>query len=133
VAVERISGAGALTCPLCDGGVSRSGCATCHLSMADIQRYGGRSGRWAEPWGRGVWSRFIGLVVYAGLAAWSWYFMPSTFLFVLPGAVVGAYLQVVRARPLFGAVLCAMIVVVVPLLLWSAGLTGVFAGLTGGR
>ena len=79
-----------------------------------------------------MWSRFIGLVVYAGLVAWSWYFMPATFLFVLPGAVVGAYMQTVRARPVLGALLCALIVVVVPLLLWSAGLTGVFADLSGG-
>jgi hypothetical protein len=53
-------------------------------------------------------------------------------LFVLPGAVVGAYMQTVRARPVLGALLCALIVVVVPLLLWSAGLTGVFADLSGG-
>ncbi len=58
--------------------------------------------------------------------------MPSAFLFVLPGAIVGAYMQTVRARPLLGAVLCALIVVVAPLLLWSAGLTGVFADFTGG-
>ncbi len=98
MAVERISGAGALTCPLCGGGVSRAGCPTCHLSATDIQRYDGRAGRrWAEPWGRGIWSRCIGLVVYAGLVAWSWYFMPTTLLFVLPGAIVGAYMQGVFA------------------------------------
>ncbi len=39
----------------------------------------------------------------------------------LPGAIVGAYMQTVRARPLLGAVLCALIVVVAPLLLWSGG------------
>ena len=47
--------------------------------------------------------------------------MPSVFLFVLPGAIVGAYLQTVRARPLLGAVLFVVIVVVVPVFLWPAG------------
>jgi len=51
--------------------------------------------RGAKPWGRTFWSRFIGIVVYAGLVTWSWWFMPSAFLFVLPGAMVAAYLQTV--------------------------------------
>ena len=53
--------------------------------------------------------------------------MPTAFLFVLPGAIVGAYMQTVRARPLLGAALCVLIVVVVPALLWPAGLTGDFS------
>jgi hypothetical protein len=53
--------------------------------------------------------------------------MPSVFLFALPGAIVGAYMQTVRARPLFGALLCVLIVVVVPVLLVPAGLSGDFA------
>jgi len=77
--------------------------------------------------------RSIGLVVYAGIAAWSWYFMPAIFLFVLPGAVVGTYFQTVRGRPVMGAALCFTIVVIAPLLLWAAGLTGVFADVTGGH
>lgn len=56
--------------------------------------------------------------------------MPSVFLFVLPGAVVGAYMQAVRARPLLGAILCAAIVLVVPALLWPAGITGDFSKLS---
>ncbi len=59
--------------------------------------------------------------------------MPAAFLFVLPGAIVGAYLHSVRRRPLLGAAVCFVIVVIVPMLLWSAGLTGVFADLSGGR
>jgi hypothetical protein len=54
-------------------------------------------------------------------------------MFVLPGAIVGTYMQTVRARPTFGALLFALIVIAVPFLLWSAGLTGVFAHVTGGR
>ncbi|HEX4687989.1 MAG TPA: hypothetical protein VH228_14515 [Nocardioides sp.] len=56
--------------------------------------------------------------------------MPSAFLFVLPGAMVAAYMRTVCARPLMGAVLFALIVVVVPALLWPAGLTGDFSGLS---
>lgn len=56
--------------------------------------------------------------------------MPSVFLFVLPGAVVGAYMQTVRGRPLLGAVLFAAIVLLVPALLWPAGLTGDFSQLS---
>ncbi len=129
MAVQRISG-GALACPLCGHAVDRTGCASCHLSLGEIRRHSGPSRRWSEPWGRGLWSRFVGLPVYAGLVAWSWYFMPSVFLFVLPGAVVGAYMQTVRGRPLLGAVLFAAIVLLVPALLWPAGLTGDFSQLS---
>ena len=77
-----------------------------------------------------MWSRLVGLIVYGGLVAWSWYFMPSAFLFVLPGAIVGAYMQTVRARPLLGALLFVAIVVVIPAFLWPAGLTGDFSELS---
>jgi hypothetical protein len=59
--------------------------------------------------------------------------MPTVFLFVLPGAVVGAYLHAIRGRRLLGAFACLVIVVIVPALLWSAGLTGLFADVTGGH
>lgn len=85
------------------------------------------------PWAGWLWSRFIGFVVYAGLVAWSWYFMPTVFMFMLPAAIVGAYLHVVRRRPILGALLCFAIVVLVPGLLWKAGLTGLFADITGGH
>jgi hypothetical protein len=130
VSREFSSAPGLLVCPLCAGEVPPSGCARCHLSVADIRTHGARAGRWSEPWGRGLWSRLIGLVVYAGLVTWSWFFMPSVFLFVLPGAVVGAYMQAVRARPLLGALLCAAIVVAVPAFLWPAGATGDFSELS---
>ena len=52
------------------------------------------------------------------------------FLFVLPGAIVGAYMQTVRARPLLGALLFVAIVVVIPAFLWPAGLTGDFSELS---
>ena len=77
-----------------------------------------------------MWSRLIGLIVYAGIVAWSWFFMPAVFLFVLPGAIVGAYMQMVRARPVFGAALFVLIVVVIPALLWPAGITGDFSELS---
>jgi len=128
--VEKISGVRVPLCPLCGGGVGRTGCLSCHLTLADIQRHHTKAGHWSEPWGRTFWSRFIGLVVYAGLVAWSWVFMPSVFLFVLPGAIVGAYMQTLRARPVLGAVLFVLIVVIVPALLWPAGLTGDFSNLS---
>ena len=52
--------------------------------------------------------------------------MPTVFLFVLPGAIVGAYFHSLRGRALTGALTCFVIVVIVPLLLVAAGLTGVF-------
>ena len=119
------------TCPLCGSSVGVRGCATCHLSMVEIQQYE-RSDR-PRRWRRAVWSRFAGLVAYAGIVAWSWWFMPTVFLFVLPGAIVGAYLHAIRGRRLLGAAVCFVIVVVVPMLLWSAGLTGLFADVTGGH
>jgi hypothetical protein len=130
VAMERLSGTSQVVCPLCGDSVTPRGCPSCHLSVSEIQRHYGKAGRWSEPWGRTFWSRLIGLVVYVGLAVWSWWFMPSAFLFVLPGAIVGAYMQTVRARPVLGAVLFVVIVVVVPALLWPAGLTGDFSELS---
>jgi hypothetical protein len=130
VEVERVSGSPSLVCPLCGCGVNARGCPACHLSTREIREHYAQAGHWSEPWGRTIWSRFIGFAVYAGLVAWSWVFMPSVFLFVLPGAIVGAYMQTVRARPVIGAVLFVLIVVVVPALLWPAGLTGDFSDLS---
>jgi hypothetical protein len=59
--------------------------------------------------------------------------MPTVFLFVLPGAIVGAYFHSLRGRAITGALVCFTIVVIVPLLLVAAGLTGVFADVTGGH
>ncbi|MGC4110780.1 MAG: hypothetical protein QM747_10230 [Nocardioides sp.] len=73
----------------------------------------------------------MALVAYAGLAVWSWWFIPTMLLFALPGAVVGAYLHTVRGRAALGAIWCFLIVVVAPLLVWTAGLTGLFAQHTG--
>ena len=59
--------------------------------------------------------------------------MPTVFLFVLPGAIVGVYFHTIRGRVLTGALIWFVIVVVVPLLLVAAGLTGLFADVTGGH
>ena len=99
--------------------------------MAEIQQAHGA--RRSDAFGRSVWTRFIGLVAYAGIVAWSWWFMPTVFLFVLPGAIVGAYFHPIRGRAVTGALVCFLIVVIVPLLLVAAGLTGVFADVTGGH
>jgi hypothetical protein len=125
VALDKVAASGSVVCPLCGGGVNARGCPSCHLSLAEIGAHSARLRR-----GPALWTRFIGLVVYLGLVLWSWWFMPSVFLFVLPGALVGAYMQTVRARPLLGAVLFVLIVVIVPALLWPAGLTGDFSDLS---
>jgi hypothetical protein len=129
--MERVSGTSELACPLCGNGVGARGCANCHLSLAEIRQYG-RATR-SGGRGRAVWTRFIGLVVYAGMVAWSWWFMPTVFLFVLPGAIVGGYLHTIRGRTIAGALACLTIVVIVPLLLLAAGFTGLFADVTGGH
>jgi hypothetical protein len=59
--------------------------------------------------------------------------MPTVFVFVLPGAAGGAYLHTLRGRAITGALVCFTIVVIVPMLLWAAGLTGLFADVTGGH
>jgi hypothetical protein len=130
VSMERTSESRRLVCPLCGGPVDATGCARCHLSATDILKHASTP---SKSSGRALWSRFIGLVVYAGIAVWSWYFMPTVFLFVLPGALVGAYFQSLRGRPVVGAMVCFIILVVVPVFMWSAGLTGLFANITGGR
>jgi hypothetical protein len=71
-------------------------------------------------------------VVYVGVVAWSWWLMPTVLLFVLPGAIVGAYFHAARGRAISGAPTCFAIVVIAPMLLWAAGLTGLFADVTGG-
>jgi len=129
--MERISRSTELSCPLCGRAATIHGCASCHLSLAEIRQHGpaGRS----RVWGRKLRTRVVGLVVYAGIVAWSWWFMPAVFLFVLPGAVAGAYFHAIRGRVITGALVCFTIVVLVPLLLVAAGLTGLFADVTGGH
>lgn len=122
-----------LVCPLCGSSVGARGCPRCHLSSADIARHNAKAGRRARSLAGSIQSRFIGLVVYAGMVVWSWWFMPTVFLFVLPGAVAGAYLHAIRGRAITGAVVCFTIVVIVPLLLVAAGLTGLFGDVTGGH
>lgn len=130
---QRTSGVGQLVCPLCGGRVGANGCPRCHLSAADIDRHYAKARRSARSLAGSMRSRFLGLAVYAGMVAWSWWFMPTVFLFVLPGAVVGAYFHAIRGRAITGALVCFTIVVIVPLLLVAAGLTGLFADVTGGR
>jgi len=131
VAIERTSHSNELAFPLCGGGVGARGCANCHLSVAEIRRHG--QARRSQAWSRTVWTRFVGLVAYAGIVAWSWWFMPTVFLFALPGALAGAYCHALRGRALTGAIVCFTIVVVVPLLLVPTGLSGAFADVTGGH
>jgi hypothetical protein len=99
--------------------------------VAEIQH--AHEARRPGAFGRSLWTRFIGLIAYAGIVAWSWWFMPTVFLFVLPGAIAGAYFHSIRGRAFTGALVCFVIVVILPLLLVAAGVTGVFADVTGGH
>jgi hypothetical protein len=130
---QRTSEVGNLACPLCGGDVGAHGCPRCHLSAADIDRHRAKARRSRRTITGSIRGRFLGLLVYAGMVAWSWWFMPTVFLFVLPGAIAGAYFHVIRGRVISGALVCFTIVVIVPLLLVAAGLTGLFADVTGGH
>ena len=125
-----------LVCPLCNGQVSAtsSGCLDCHLTMRDVLRHQN-----ALPASRGkavaraAWLRLTGAVLYCAVVAWCSYQLPSSLPFVVPGAVLGGgVLHVWKGRPWLGVILFAIIVVVVPVLLWPSMTTGVFADLTHG-
>jgi len=72
----------------------------------------------------------MGLVIYAGLVAWSWYFMPSAFLFVLPGAIVGAYSRRCGRGRCWGRRSSRRSCSWSLALLWPAGATGDFTQLS---
>lgn len=83
--------------------------------------------------GRGLRTRLAGLVLYSAAVAWCAYQLPDTLPFVVPGAVLGGgLLHVWRGRPWLGLLVFAIIVVVVPLLLWPSMLTGTYADLRDG-
>lgn len=120
-----------LVCPLCRGEVAAtsSGCLACHLPMRDVVRHQ-RSG---SDLGRAVRVRLTGVVLYTAAVAWCAYQLPDALLFVVPGAVLGGgLLHVWRGRPWLGLLVFALVVVVVPLLVWPSMLTGTYADLRDG-
>ncbi|GAB3792889.1 hypothetical protein [Nocardioides ungokensis] len=82
---------------------------------------------------RALQVRISGLLLYGAAVAWCAYQLPDTVPFVVPGAVLGGgILHVWKGRPWLGLAVFAIIVVVVPALLWPSVLTGAFSDLTDG-
>lgn len=102
--------------------------------MRDIARYGSTtSASRAGGVARALRLRVTGLLLYSAVVAWCVYQLPDTVPFVVPGAVLGGgILHVWKGRPWLGLVVFAVIVVVVPALLWPSVLTGAFSDLTNG-
>lgn len=125
----------ALLCPLCRGEVASasSGCLHCHLPMTAILRHQSREPSRASAWARAIRVRLTGVLLYLGAVAWCAYQLPDTLPFVIPGAVLGGgVLHVWKGRPLLGLAVFALVVVVVPALLWPSMLTGAFSDATNG-
>ncbi|MDF9716091.1 hypothetical protein INN71_03065 [Nocardioides sp. ChNu-153] len=70
-----------------------------------------------------VQTRLWGLLVYGGILAWCLVQLPTAAVFVVPAVAVGAVLHVVRGRPVLGALLFLVILVVAPSLFWQSMLT----------
>ena len=115
----------ALTCPLCSGAVSSSGCMTCHLSRADIERHTGRPRGRTKNLGRAVRVRLSGIVLYGAALMWTFFQMPDAFVFVGPAAVLGGgVLHVWKGRPWLGLIVFVTIVIALPFVLMPALGTG---------
>jgi hypothetical protein len=126
----------ALLCPLCmdEVGLGSSGCLSCHLPMSDVLRHANSAPTSrASAVIKALQIRVSGLLLYGAVVAWCAYQLPATVPFVVPGAVLGGgILHVWKGRPWLGLALFAIIVVVVPALLWPSVLTGAFSDLTDG-
>jgi hypothetical protein len=125
-----------LLCPLCKGEVApaSSGCLSCHLPMRDVLRHASttpasRAGTVIEA----LRVRVFGVILYGAVVAWCAYQLPDTVAFVVPGAVLGGgVLHVWKGRPWLGLLVFAIIVVIVPALLWPSVLTGALTDVTDG-
>jgi hypothetical protein len=77
--------------------------------------------------------RVFGVLLYGAVVAWCAYQLPDTVAFVVPGAVLGGgVLHVWKGRPWLGLLVFAIIVVIVPALLWPSVLTGALTDVTDG-
>lgn len=98
--------------------------------MNDVVRHAGAAPR---SFLRALQVRVAGLILYPAIVAWCAFQLPDTVPFVVPGAVLGGgVLHVWKGRPWLGLVVFAMVVVLVPALLWPSVLTGAFSDLTDG-
>ena len=98
---------------------SSPGCLPCHLPMGDVLRHQ-RSGAGVS---RAVRTRLTGAVQRRRRRVRS-PAGPTSFLFVVPGAVLGGGSCTWRGRPWLGPLVFAIMVVAVPVLLWPPMLTG---------
>lgn len=93
-----------LTCPVCKGAVSSSSsmCHSCHLPIREVREHQPRSRRAPRTRAAGRWAaiRLVGLFVYVGLVAVCASLEPKAqaLVMVLPAALVGMVLHVVRGR-----------------------------------
>lgn len=123
-----------LTCPVCTTTVAASSsmCFSCHLPIKDVnanqpQRIRAPKARAASRW---VWTRLLGSSLYGAAVAWCALQMPTSLTFVVPAAVLGVFLHVVRGRPWLGLFVFLLVVAVLPLLFWPSMMTDTLARLT---
>jgi hypothetical protein len=107
-------------------------CLSCHLPIKDVAANQAASRTaWARSRrGRLLRTRILGLLLYPAAVFWCWLQLPTAMLFVVPGAVAGAWLHVVKGRAWFGLVAFVIVVAVLPMTFWPSMLTGFFSDLT---
>jgi hypothetical protein len=95
-------------------------------NQASVQRPRRAKGRVAAR----ARSAIFGLFAYAAVVLWCATQLPTSLLFVGPGAVAGVWLHVVKGRRVLGVLAFLVIVGLAPLLFWPSMLTGLFSNLT---
>ncbi len=107
-------------------------CRSCHLPIKDVsanQKLARRPTK-RRIVGKWLWTRLLGAAFYAATVAWCAMQMPASLTFVVPGAVGGGFLHIVKGRPWLGLLLFLIIVVLVPIIFWPSMLTGAMGRLT---
>lgn len=106
-------------------------CLSCHLPIRDVManQKNVRSST-TRAVGHWAWSRIVGLTAYGAVVVWCAFQMPTSLTFVVPGAVIGAYVQVVKGRSWLGALAFVLIVGLLPLIFVPSLLTDALGRLT---
>jgi hypothetical protein len=103
-------------------------CRSCHLPIEDVRRHHGEDRRTrARSWGRAIRVRLVGLLLYAAVAAWCAWQLPTSLPFAVPAAAAGLVLHGVKGRPWLGALAFVVLVVALPKLLFPALGVGTFS------
>lgn len=79
----------------------------------------------------GAGSRLGGVALYAVIVAWCWWQLPPTLPFVVPAAALGLLLHVWKGQPWLAVIGFALVVGVVPALVWPSMLADAFSGVAG--